>query len=263
MANLNPTHENLDSFLDLTHVCLAIPLDTPILFPLNDRLGERTPAPLAVLGGTAGEFAESLLAIRRELAPTSALESLLADLVVLSSARLRRAAEAEAAGEPSDSWAPLALLGERTLLDALQALEACKNRDRDLQASRWGRPAPEVSCPFEPSEPLPYPCDETIIPWVDGDLKTEDESDLDFDHDLEPSPTADHHWRSRLIFEEQVSGTSPVVRGTWVTAGQVVTLIVDGWTWDDILRAHPELTEDDIRACLDYTVEEESPLHLD
>ena len=54
-------------------------------------------------------------------------------------------------------------------------------------------------------------------------------------------------WQDRLVFDSNVSETSPVVKGTWVTVGHVVSLIVDGWTWSDILRVHPELTEDDIR----------------
>ena len=55
-----------------------------------------------------------------------------------------------------------------------------------------------------------------------------------------------------------------MIKGTWVTVSQVVSLIVDGWTWSDILRTHPELTEDDIRTCLAYTVaEEEGELLID
>jgi uncharacterized protein (DUF433 family) len=34
-------------------------------------------------------------------------------------------------------------------------------------------------------------------------------------------------------------------------------MIVDGWTWTDVLRSHPELTEDDIRICLAYTAAQE------
>jgi hypothetical protein len=64
-------------------------------------------------------------------------------------------------------------------------------------------------------------------------------------------------WRGRLCFDLQVSEDSPVIKGTWVTVSQVVSLIVDGWTWFDILRAHPELSEDDIRTSLAYTVAEE------
>lgn len=57
----------------------------------------------------------------------------------------------------------------------------------------------------------------------------------------------------RLVFDPNVSDDSPVVRGTWVTAAHVAALIVDGWTWSDILRSHPELVADDLRACLAYT----------
>ena len=69
----------------------------------------------------------------------------------------------------------------------------------------------------------------------------------------EPEPEPE----SRLVFDLSVSETSPVVRGTLVTAARVVALVVDGFLWDDILRIHPELTEGDIRACLEYTVEQQ------
>lgn len=58
----------------------------------------------------------------------------------------------------------------------------------------------------------------------------------------------------RLEFDPHLSADSPVVRGTWVTAAHVVFLVVDGWSWADILRTYPELTEADIRACLTYTL---------
>jgi uncharacterized protein (DUF433 family) len=63
-------------------------------------------------------------------------------------------------------------------------------------------------------------------------------------------------WRDRLVIDPEVSPTSPVVRGTWVTVAQVVSLVIDGWSWERILHAFPELTTDDIRACLSYSVEE-------
>ena len=69
----------------------------------------------------------------------------------------------------------------------------------------------------------------------------------------EPDPEAE--WR--LVFDPSICKTSPLVRGTLVTAAQVVALVVDGFTWDDILYIHPALTEDDIRACLAYTVEQQ------
>jgi len=69
----------------------------------------------------------------------------------------------------------------------------------------------------------------------------------------EPEPEPE----SRLVFDLSVSETSPVVRGTWVTANHIMSLVFDGWTWSDILRTYLGLTEDDIRACLEYTVEQQ------
>lgn len=56
----------------------------------------------------------------------------------------------------------------------------------------------------------------------------------------------------RLVMDEEISDSSPVIEGTWVTVTQVVSRVVDGWSWAEILRGYPELVEADIRACLDY-----------
>jgi uncharacterized protein (DUF433 family) len=66
------------------------------------------------------------------------------------------------------------------------------------------------------------------------------------------------NWREFLIFDDRASSPSHLVQGTWVPADHVISLIVEGWTWSDILRSHPELTEDDIRACLAYDIEAET-----
>ena len=81
--------------------------------------------------------------------------------------------------------------------------------------------------------------------------------DEDFEDGDDEAIAAAPIWSGRLVFDTKVSDRSPVVRGTWVTAGQVVTFIVDGWTWAEILRAHPELSEDDIRACLAYVIDQD------
>jgi uncharacterized protein (DUF433 family) len=62
---------------------------------------------------------------------------------------------------------------------------------------------------------------------------------------------------TRLVFNFEVSNTSPVVKGTWLTVNHILSLIIDGWSWNDIMLSHPELVEDDIRACIEYTMEEE------
>ena len=60
-----------------------------------------------------------------------------------------------------------------------------------------------------------------------------------------------------LEFDGNVSDSSPVVRGTWITVDQIVSLVVDGETWSDILRDHPELSEEDIRAALSFKCEKD------
>lgn len=72
-----------------------------------------------------------------------------------------------------------------------------------------------------------------------------------------PRVTEDVSLQNRLEFDDDVSDTSPVVKGTWITASDIVTMIVDGWSWQEILTNHPELCEDDIRACLTYAIEHE------
>ncbi len=79
--------------------------------------------------------------------------------------------------------------------------------------------------------------------------------------EIEPVPAEESpHWRDRLVFDFDVSDASPVIKGTWITVGHVISLIVDGETWADILRSHPELTEADIRTCLAYTMAERRSL---
>lgn len=59
--------------------------------------------------------------------------------------------------------------------------------------------------------------------------------------------------RDRL---EWIGDLPPVVKGTRVTARHVISLIVDGWTYHDILRVYPDLDEADIRACLAWAQSE-------
>ena len=85
-------------------------------------------------------------------------------------------------------------------------------------------------------------------------------SALDLDSNkLEPTESTDEAplWRDRLAYDFDVSDLSPVVKGTWITVSHVVSLIVDGATWADILRSHPELCEADIRMCVAYAVAED------
>ncbi len=223
---------------------------------------------------------ELAAAIRAELAPEGVLETLLVDRVILASWFLQTANRAEAAAiaktarrrgtsspRPARGQALLEL--RRESLDAQHALERAielLQTLRDRRRARWGRPLP-----IPPASP---------VAGADGPSNRPDvELDLDLDLSNEwpvvpgstfqedasltgdtSSPDVDgpENWQGRLIFDFNVSETSPVVKGTWVTVGHVVSLIVDGWTWGDILRTHPELSEEDIRVCLAYTIAQDN-----
>ena len=65
------------------------------------------------------------------------------------------------------------------------------------------------------------------------------------------------HWQDRLVMDLNISEDSPVVKGTWVTVSQIVSQLLYGYTWADITKSHPELTEEDIRICLSYAASQD------
>lgn len=59
----------------------------------------------------------------------------------------------------------------------------------------------------------------------------------------------------RFAYDEAISTTSPVISGTWVTVDEVVARVFDGQSRAEILREFPELTPEDIDACLAHADE--------
>jgi uncharacterized protein (DUF433 family) len=56
----------------------------------------------------------------------------------------------------------------------------------------------------------------------------------------------------RITVAPEVLVGKPVIRGTRLSVEFVIGLLADGWTVADILRNYPDLTHDDILACLAY-----------
>ena len=186
------------------------------------------------------EFLATVEAIRAELAPNGPIEGLLTDRLIRAAWQLRRVAQVEAAGAFDEAILRYEALAERSLYRSMRALERCRAR----RNATGGRVKPPAAGPDRgeaedpPAADRPEPACLTATP-------PEDVEDDQVD------------WFGRLSFDPNISEDSPVVRGTWVTVNHVISLIVDGWTWTDILRSHPELNEEDIRACLSYHVQEE------
>lgn len=207
----------------------------------------------------AHEFAAFSGDVLRDLDPRGPLESLMAEHVVQAAWRLREAIDRRALPGPRSGSdpdgdgkarkktpAPTADRAARSVRDAIESLHHLRDR-RPVGGGSAPASAPAVAPKSRPGpeiEPNEWP----IVPSADCE---------GWGADPGPRETFAPDWRDRLVFDFDVSDISPVVKGTWITVSHVVSLIVDGWTWADILRAHPELTEEDVRTCLAYAVAQE------
>ena len=218
------------------------------------------------------DFASS---IRTELPAHSALEKVLVERVVLAAWRLHVTSERDVERITLlDKVAPVTpeiLRAECSLETAFSLLETA----RRLSRPRWGYTSEAELTPRstkqEPviandsdTDAMPDLSNEWPILNADSNPRdafrevnseTIDDQAIEDESDNEP---ASPRWQDRLVFDFNVSETSPVVKGTWITVRHVVSLIVDGYRWSDILRDHPELTEEDIRTCLAYTIDQDN-----
>ena len=61
----------------------------------------------------------------------------------------------------------------------------------------------------------------------------------------------------RISIEPAVRFGKPCVRGTRITVGDVLGYLAGGMSEAELLADFPQLTHDDIRACLTYAAERE------
>lgn len=64
-------------------------------------------------------------------------------------------------------------------------------------------------------------------------------------------------YRSIITIEAGKRGGRPCIRGTRMSVYDVLSYLAAGMSTDQILGDFPYLTEDDIRACLEYAAERE------
>ena len=75
------------------------------------------------------------------------------------------------------------------------------------------------------------------------------------DHD---SPTIVHvDYLSRITIDPEIRFGKPCVRGTRITVGDVLSYLASGMSEAEILADFPQLTRDDILACLAFAAERE------
>jgi uncharacterized protein (DUF433 family) len=64
-------------------------------------------------------------------------------------------------------------------------------------------------------------------------------------------------WRARITIEPGKRGGKPCIRGLRITVSEVLEYLASGMTEEEILRDFPDLTQEDIRACLAFAADRE------
>jgi uncharacterized protein (DUF433 family) len=64
-------------------------------------------------------------------------------------------------------------------------------------------------------------------------------------------------YRERITIEAGKRGGKPCIRGLRITVSDVLEYLASGMTEDEILRDFPDLTREDIKACLAFAADRE------
>jgi uncharacterized protein (DUF433 family) len=65
-------------------------------------------------------------------------------------------------------------------------------------------------------------------------------------------PDEQHIYKDRIIINPRVMVGKPVVKGTRIPVERVVAHLANNPDLDDLFAAYPDLTIEDVKACLQY-----------
>lgn len=65
------------------------------------------------------------------------------------------------------------------------------------------------------------------------------------------------NWQERIVMDPEIRGGKPIVRGTRITVYDVLEYLAGGMSEDQILSDFPDLSREDIRACLAFAAARE------
>jgi uncharacterized protein (DUF433 family) len=60
------------------------------------------------------------------------------------------------------------------------------------------------------------------------------------------------NWQERIVVDPEVLVGKSVVKGTRLSVEFIIGLLAERWSEPDILRNYPDLTHNDVLACLAY-----------
>ncbi|MEW6120241.1 MAG: DUF433 domain-containing protein [Pseudomonadota bacterium] len=64
-------------------------------------------------------------------------------------------------------------------------------------------------------------------------------------------------WQTRITRDPEVLGGKPVIKGTRISVELIVGWRANGWDIEQILKAYPTLSQEDIEAALEYSRNQE------
>jgi len=70
------------------------------------------------------------------------------------------------------------------------------------------------------------------------------------------------NYQQIITIESGKRGGKPCIRGMRITVGDVLTWLASGLSFEQILDDFPELTRDDILACLSFAADKENGLRV-
>jgi uncharacterized protein (DUF433 family) len=67
-------------------------------------------------------------------------------------------------------------------------------------------------------------------------------------------------WKNRITIDPKKRGGKPCIRGLRMTVYDVLEYLASGMSEEDIVKDFPDLTREDIRACLAFAADRERKL---
>lgn len=64
-----------------------------------------------------------------------------------------------------------------------------------------------------------------------------------------------HLWRRRVLADPKIHHGDPCIRGTRIPVAMILGSLADGLSVEDVLAEYPQLSQEDIRAALEYAAE--------
>ena len=62
-------------------------------------------------------------------------------------------------------------------------------------------------------------------------------------------------WRDRITSNPSILVGKPAIKGTRISVELILGWLAEGWTHEMILDAYPQITQEDILACLAFTAQ--------